>query len=72
MAAQSGRAWAAHWEGQDQTWLDRNSYGVAVALAILLMLLLQLLNLILMLLLLMQMVRVKVLLLRSPSSLQGV
>jgi len=30
MAAQSGRAWAAHWwEGQDQTWLDKNGYGVA-------------------------------------------
>ena len=72
MAAQSGRAWAAHWEGQDQTWLDKNSYGVAVALALLLMLLLQPLILLLILLLLMQMVRVKVLLLRSPSSLQGI
>ena len=72
MAAQSGRAWAAHWEGQDQTWLDKNSYGVAVALALLLMLLLQLLILLLILLLLMQMVRVNVLLLRSPSSLQGI
>ena len=71
MAAQSGRAWAAHWwEGQDQTWLDKNGYGVAVALALLL--LLQLLILLLILLLLMQMVRVNVLLLRSPSSLQGI
>ena len=72
MAAQSGRAWAAHWEGQDQTFLDKNSYGVAVALALLLLLLLQLLIMLLMLLLLMQMVRVKGLLLRSPSTLQWI